>query len=332
MPSSETRKKDHIEMSFSSVPDQKTDLGKLTYEPLLAAHPKSYGHLKQTFLGFDFSMPLWISSMTGGTQKASHINQNLARACGEFGLGMGLGSCRPLLDNHGRFEDFNVKHLMNGAPLFTNFGVAQLEQLIDQKSLSKIEDITQKLKADGIVIHVNPLQEWAQEGGDRYARPAIETIQTVCEETKYPIIVKEVGQGMGPQSLKALCDLPIAAIELAAYGGTNFSILERRRQCETFENPAESFNYIGHSAEEMIDYLNQLAVTNKNMPDIIISGGIKDPLTGYILKQNLKANAVIGMASTVLKYALGSYEELSAYLKQVQECFAMADAFLHKSQ
>ena len=46
------------------------------------------------------------------------------------------------------------------------------------------------------------------------------------------VIVKEVGQGMGPQSLKALYSLPIQAIDFAAGGGTNFAKLEIFRSNE----------------------------------------------------------------------------------------------------
>jgi isopentenyl-diphosphate delta-isomerase len=330
---SESRKKDHIALSFTSVPDHQIGMGGFTYEPLLSAHPLDHRDIHQTFLGYSFDMPLWISSMTGGTEKAHQINHNLARACGEFKLGMGLGSCRPLLESNDRFDDFNVKHLMGDAPLFTNFGIAQLEELIDAGRLNKITEVTKNLDADGLIIHVNPLQEWAQVEGDRYKRPAIETIRTICDQIKCPIIIKEVGQGMGPQSLSALLELPIVAIELAGYGGTNFSILEQRRKLgDEIENktPAAAFGYIGHTAEQMIEYLNALQQVQKSDVEVIVSGGIKDPVTGYILKEKLEMNAVIGMAGTVLKYAMGDYEELQSYLHETKECFSMAKAFIKR--
>ena len=40
-------------------------------------------------------LPVWISSMTGGTEKAGVINRNLARLA-RIRAGMGLGSCRNL--------------------------------------------------------------------------------------------------------------------------------------------------------------------------------------------------------------------------------------------
>lgn len=328
-----SRKSDHIKMSADSVPDTRINLGKTTYEPLLNPHPTRDSDIGQIFLGYRFGMPLWISSMTGGTDHANRINHNLAKACGEFGLGMGLGSCRPLLESDDRFADFDVKGLMGESPLFANFGIAQLEQLIEADALNKVTDILKKLQADGLVIHVNPLQEWAQAEGDRYKKPALETIRTVCDSLDTQIIVKEVGQGMGPQSLKALLALPIAAIELAAFGGTNFSLLEHRRaKGDSHDNtPAESFAYIGHTAGDMIQYLNVLHAQSPTDKDIIISGGVKDPLSGHILRQSCALNSVIGMASGVLKHAMGDYDDLRAYLIEVKECLAMAQAFVIKA-
>ena len=58
---------------------------------------------------------------------------------------------------------------------------------------------------------------------------AIEGYKSLLAKTKVSVIVKEVGQGMGPESLKRLLSLPLCAVEFAAYGGTNFSKLELLR-------------------------------------------------------------------------------------------------------
>jgi isopentenyl-diphosphate delta-isomerase len=325
---SSSRKKDHIEMSFASVPKGQMDLLGLSYEPVLSAHPENHDAIAMSFLGYEFGMPLWISSMTGGTEKAFQINQNLAKACGEFKIGMGLGSCRPLLDSDERLKDFDVKSFMPDMPLYANLGIAQLEELMDANALPKVSELIKRLSADGLVIHVNPMQEWAQEEGDRYKRPALKTIRTICDEIKTSLIVKEVGQGMGPRSLRSLLELPISAIELAAFGGTNFSILERQRRGEEGAQPAESFNYVGHTAFEMIEMLNEMKNVSSEV-EIIISGGVKDVVMGHALRHHLKnRNSVLGMASTILRHAMGPYEELQSYLNDVQECFSMAQAFL----
>ncbi len=99
--------------------------------------------------------------MTGGTEMARHINRNLAEACAEFGLGMGLGSCRPLLEGNERFEDFDLRPIIGAdRPLYANLGVAQLEELFAAKEGQRIVDLVGSIQADGLIVHVNPLQEW----------------------------------------------------------------------------------------------------------------------------------------------------------------------------
>ncbi len=48
-----------------------------------------------TYLEHRLSLPLLISSMTGGTSRAGEINRMLAEAAQEAGIGMGLGSTQP---------------------------------------------------------------------------------------------------------------------------------------------------------------------------------------------------------------------------------------------
>ena len=81
------RKKDHIELAFQSI--VKAQDNRFFYEPLFNGHPDT--DLAPTpFLGKSMATPIWVSSMTGGTEMAGTINRNLARACGEFGMGMDL--------------------------------------------------------------------------------------------------------------------------------------------------------------------------------------------------------------------------------------------------
>ena len=98
-----SRKEDHIELAFRSRVESNQMDKRFRYEPLFSGHPKP-GDVAQVFMGFQFQYPVWVSSMTGGTEKAKKINENLARLCADFQLGMGLGSCRSLLDSDARMD------------------------------------------------------------------------------------------------------------------------------------------------------------------------------------------------------------------------------------
>lgn len=329
-PNATQRKRDHIELALKSQVN--TLDSRFYYEPLFAAHPEK-GSLKPfTFLEHTFNVPMWVSSMTGGTDMARTINRNLAQACGEFGFGMGLGSCRQLLYSDEYLEDFNVRPLLGeGVPLFANLGIAQLETLIERDEIGLIENLVAKLHADGLIIHVNPMQEWLQPEGDRFKKPPIETIKTLIEHLKMPLIVKEVGQGFGYESIKALLQLPLAAVDFAAAGGTSFSKLELLRGASEQQKMYGALAHIGHPAVEMVGFTNQIVAelgNNIRCRQIIVSGGIQDFLDGFYCIKKLTLPAIYGQASAFLKYAQGDYADLKAFIEMQIRGLELAEAFL----
>lgn len=303
------------------------------YEPLLSPHPEGWDNLTPfEFLGKQVKVPIWVSSMTGGTQWARVINQNLARACAEFGMGMGLGSCRSLLYANDTFGDFDVRSIIGDElPLFANLGIAQVEQLQQKGEETRIAAMLAKLQADGLIVHVNPLQEWLQPEGDRFSKPPLDTIEALLDQADYPIIVKEVGQGFGIKSLEALLKLPLAAIDFGASGGTNFALLELLRSDEEKLNAYRPLARVGHSAEEMVDMCNELVVQLGDAlkcRQIIISGGVADFLDGHYLLSKLTLPGVYGQASAFLKHARGEYSHLQRFVAQQLEGLALARAYL----
>jgi isopentenyl-diphosphate delta-isomerase len=330
-PTAETRKKDHIEMAFRSRVEARELDTRFYYEPMLAPHPQPGSLQPFSFLGKTLRTPMWVSSMTGGTALAGKINRNLARACAEFGMGMGLGSCRQLLYSDEFLPDFDVRAELGAAlPLYANLGVAQVEKLIRQKETDRIPEMLRKLRADGLFIHVNPLQEAMQPEGDQFERAPLEVIVEVLETLDCPVMVKEVGQGFGPESLKALLQLPLAGIEFAAAGGTNFAKLELLRSDPEKQQIFEKIAAVGHTAVEMLHWANQ----QKNLlnlyapPCLILSGGVRDFLDGYYLLRKSEFPAVYGQASGFLKHAQGDYSELQSYVQSQIRGLELAYAFL----
>lgn len=331
-PAAETRKQDHIELALKSrVASCELD-ERFYYEPLLAAHPETGSLPPVNFLKKTLRAPIWVSSMTGGTPQAGAINRNLARACGEFGLGMGLGSCRQLLYDNTHFADFDVRDIMGiEAPLFVNLGVAQVEKLLERKEPERIPELIRRLRADGLIVHVNPLQEAMQPEGDIFRRPALETLQELLQLIDNQVIVKEVGQGFGPGSLRALLQLPLAAIEFAAAGGTNFARLELLRSDEEKRLIFDNISRVGHSSAEMLEWANRICRDlgqDCRAQHLIISGGVNDFLDGYYLTQKSLLPAVYGQASAFLKYAREDYKTLQQFVQAQIRGLELARAFL----
>jgi len=326
----EQRKHDHIALAFSSqIPAAHSDQ-RFIYEPLLGSHTR--GQIEPfTFLGKTLRVPLWVSSMTGGTRLARTINTNLARACHEFGMGMGLGSCRILLEKSEHFDDFDMREIIGSElPLYANIGIVQLEEMLENKSHDRIVDLIGRLRADGLIIHVNPIQEWLQAEGDVLKRPPIESIEAFLSLTKLKIIVKEVGQGMGAESLRRLMTLPIEAVEFAAFGGTNFAQVELARNTPQKQELFGPLALLGHTAGEMLDIVNALARTGKPLAcrQLIISGGIRSFLDGYYFISKSSLPSVFGQASGFLRFARGEYHDLQRFVADQVNGLKFAKAFL----
>lgn len=346
--SMDERKSHHLELTNRSQVGTHQLNELFDYEPVLNGFSKDKIVNEEIKVGKKtLKHPLWISSMTGGTSAAGPINKALAKVAGEFGLGMGLGSCRPLLEDDSSFSDFNLRPLIgeNGV-LFANFGMAQVSEELSKNGGHKLKEICERLQVDGLFLHINPLQEWYQPEGDRWYHSPLETIEELSQILKplgLLLGVKEVGQGMGPSSLEALIKGPADIIEFGAFGGTNFSFLESLRNDSSsdtksiksgtslYENKAQEFCFVGHSAEEMVIHVNRILAENtdlKGSKTFIVSGGIRSFLHGHYLLENLQDQGLYAMAKPFLEAALQGEEFLRGFVQSELEGRAIAKTFL----
>ena len=328
--SDSNRKSDHINLALKSQTFvDKADI-RFFYEPVISGFP-SKPLEKTPFGGKELKVPMWVSSMTGGHLLSGKINRNLAMACKEFGMGMGLGSCRMLLSEETYFDDFNVRSIIGDEnPLFANLGIAQVEEMVQTKDTDKLRHLIDRLKADGLIIHVNPLQEWAQPEGNIIHHPPVETIEKLLEKIDFQLIIKEVGQGFGPQSIRHLLKLPLTAIEFGAFGGTNFSKVELQRNSILNQKFHQPFVNIGVTAEDMVDLINDMVLNGEKFAcnQLIVSGGIHNYLDGYYLTQKSMLPAIYAQAAAFLRYSQGEYNELQQFVSAQIEGYRMAVNYL----
>lgn len=344
------RKTHHLEYAESSQISSSLINEFFDYEPLLNGFPKNNEltqFSKVKVAGKELKAPLWISSMTGGASAAGPINKKLAKVAGEFGLGFGLGSCRPILESEKYFSDFDLRQYIGPEGVFfANFGLAQVASELQKDRAERLVEILKRLEVDGVFIHINPLQEWFQPEGDRWHESPLEIIYdftTLVKKQGLAVGVKEVGQGMGPRSLAALIETPVDIIEFGAFGGTNFSYLEGLREGQKSSvspkkaneinnlNSRKDMCYVGHTALEMVRLVNQiLRDKSANAEDklFVVSGGIRSCLQGLYLIENLNAPACYGMAKPFLQASQGSYEQLVEFVKGELETLKMAQTFL----
>ena len=92
--------------------------------------------------------------MTGGTEKARKINENLARAAEEFNIGMGVGSMRAAIENKNIADTFSIINNYKIPARFANIGAPQL---IGQEkppiSDKDIEYIFNLIGAKYLIVH-----------------------------------------------------------------------------------------------------------------------------------------------------------------------------------
>ncbi|MEO5583569.1 MAG: isopentenyl-diphosphate delta-isomerase, partial [Saprospiraceae bacterium] len=163
----------------------------------------------------------------------------------------------------------------------------------------------------------------------------IDSIKAALQYLTLPTIVKEVGQGIGPESLKSLMHLPLEAIEFAALGGTNFSVLELKRAGNYLPTSSthhlSPFGKIGHTAHDMVEMVNTIGKSLGNKLKcnrFIISGGIENFLDGYYLVKRLQYPSVYGQASAFLTPARKSYQDLYQYVKSQVDGLELAYNYL----
>jgi isopentenyl-diphosphate delta-isomerase len=220
-----TRKADHIELALKSMhqSQQGAGLDRLCFEPnplpQITLNEIEFHH---DFLGQTVSAPFLIGAMTGGCENGELINQHLAEAAEACQIPLALGSQRAALEQ-GLQQD--LRRWAPSAILLSNLGATQLKQ----GGLDLARQAVESVQANALIIHLNPLQELIQPNGDRDWNLVLEAIENCVAKLGVPVIVKEVGSGIGPTSAKKLMDAGVNWIEVAGRGGTSWASIELDR-------------------------------------------------------------------------------------------------------
>ena len=248
-----------------------------------------------TFLGKGLRLPVLISSMTGGTAEAYRINLHLAEAAQAAGIAMGLGSLRAALEAPHLMDTFRVRRVAPDILLFANLGAVQLNTGMSVDDCRRAVDGTE---ADGLILHLNALQEALQEEGDTDWRGLLTKIAAVCATLQVPVIVKEVGWGISGAVARRLVEAGVAAIDVAGAGGTSWS------QVEMYRAPDERRRRLCAALSDWgLPTAQALRSVRTVLPDVplIASGGLR---TGMDVTKAIALGAdLAGLAGPFLKAA-----------------------------
>ena len=271
----QARKADHLRVCLDQNVQFSQTTGLDRYRFAHCCLPElDYGEIDLTtyFLGKALSAPLLISSMTGGTDQAKTINYRLAAIAQQYNLAMGVGSQRVAVENPEVGLTFAIRSIAPDALLFANLGAVQLNYRYGLDQCRKIVDL---LEADALILHLNPIQECVQTGGDTNFRGLLEKIALLCEQLPVPVIAKEVGNGISGAMAQKLIAAGVAAIDVAGAGGTSWARVESERAQDARQRRlGQTFADWGIPTAECIVGVRAVA---PQIP-LIASGGLRNGL------------------------------------------------------
>jgi isopentenyl-diphosphate Delta-isomerase len=286
--------------------------------------------LSTTFFGTRLRAPILIGAMTGGVELSGRINRNLAEAAQQLGIGMMLGSQRIMLDSAAgerAASSFAVRDVAPDVLLVGNIGLAQLNR-------ANVADVTKALDrvgADALAVHTNPLQEAVQFNGDTDFAGSLARLREAADGLGYPILLKEVGHGIGASAVAELVgaegDLPVSGIDVAGAGGTSWSRVEQFVRYGELRFP--------DLADWGIPTARAIVEVRAALPDIplVASGGIR---TGMDAAKAIALGAdVVAMARPLLAAAIESraavVDWLQIFIEELQICLHCCGAANLKS-
>ena len=314
------RKTDHIEINLQQdvqFPNLSTGLERLRF--MHRAVPEldlNQIDTRLTLFGKALRSPIFISSMTGGTERAGQINIRLARAAQVYGMAMGVGSQRAIIEDAALAQTFQVRSVAPDILLFGNVGAVQLNYGFGVDECRKLVDI---IEADALILHFNVLQEAVQPEGDTNFAHLIDKTAEVCRAVGVPVIAKEVGWGFSAEDVRLLARAGVSAIDVAGSGGTSWSQVEYfRAPTRVHAEVARAFADWGIPTADAIRYAHEAA---PQLP-ILASGGLR---TGIDVAKCIALGAKMGgLAGPFVKAADESEEAVHQTIDILQSQLRIA--------
>lgn len=279
---SQKRKYEHIQICKTQMVESSAgnDLDTISLQPeALPDFDYSDVDTKQHFLKSIFSLPIFITGMTGGIKDGKHINTTLAELAQKYKIPMGLGSQKMVLFDSTCTPMFDLKKSYPDLFLIGNLGAVSLNSGISTQDV--IEKLIKPFQLNAFALHLNALQECIQPEGERNFSNLYRKIETLVQFSPVPIIIKEVGSGISQKTFQKLHDIGVAAVDVGGRGGTSWSVIEGLRQKNAHTNQqrlGELFRQWGLTTKQSLQSCIELKHELNTNIEITATGGIRDGL------------------------------------------------------
>lgn len=322
------RKDEHLDLALRQTPAAGSPFDAIRLEPCaLPELALDEIAIETEFLGARLRAPLLVSSMTGGPRRGEAINARLAEAAEVLGIAIAVGSQRIALEGAGSAGiDRALRRRAPNALLLANLGGVQLAQ---SDGLDLARRAVEMIEADGLIIHLNPLQEAVQLAGDTDWRGGLDAITALTAVLPRPVIAKDVGFGLSAPVARRLVEAGVAGLDVAGAGGTQWALIEAERSVDPRDRAlGQAFAGWGLTTPEA---LCDVRAACPSTP-LVGSGGIRN---GLDAAKAIRLGAdMVGQARSVLQAALESTEAVIQHfdvvIRQLRAaCFAAGAADLH---
>ncbi|MFX1238871.1 MAG: type 2 isopentenyl-diphosphate Delta-isomerase [Promethearchaeota archaeon] len=259
--------------------------------------------LSTTFFNKKIAAPICISAITGGHPVAEKINKILASSAEKENIIMSVGSQRAGVEDPILVDSFKVvRDVAPTIPIIGNIGIGQISKPDFEPEI--FNQCIDMIKADVMAIHFNSLHELVQDNGDVSYKFFKENFRKIRNNTKIPIIAKEVGSGFDAETASLLEKLGFNGFDIGGAGGTSFADIEYHRNNAINEiysrNPAQIFREWGNPTPISILYTRSVS----SLP-IIATGGLK---TGIDVAKSIVLGADVGGFAS--KFLFTSWNDL----------------------
>jgi isopentenyl-diphosphate delta-isomerase len=181
--------------------------------------------LSVRWFGKTLKAPILITGMTGGSERAGQVNQDLAQVAEEAGVAFGVGSQRAMGERAELAATFQVRKVAPSTVVLGNVGLQQAAG----KGIDWVKRLTDSIGADALAVHLNPAQELTQPEGDRDFKKGYETLSALVRAYGNRLVIKETGCGIGPAVARRLVDVGIKHLDVSGLGGTSWVRVEQLR-------------------------------------------------------------------------------------------------------